>query len=309
MRRTALASLLAAASLAAAPAAGAATAPTSAAATAPTRTATIAGGAKLGYRSIGSGRPIVLATGLGGAIDGWDPTFLDALAARGHRVVVFDNEGVGRSTARPGTLTIRRMGDDLAGLIDALHLGRPDVAGWSMGGMIAQSFAVRHPGRVRRLVLLATASGDGAYTAGGAQASGDLNSSTSDPAAGLALLFPAAQTAARDRYVRDLFLRKDPNPQATPEVFARQLAASGRWLAAQDPDGKRITRLRLPVLVGGGALDPLLPVANQRHLAKAIPHAELVTYADASHGFFLQHAKEFVPRLAQFLDAAPRRTA
>ena len=102
--------------------------------------------------------------GLSGTIDGWPPSFLDAVAAKGHRVIVFDNEGIGRSTLRAGTLTITRMGQDTARFIKALHLRRPDLAGWSMGGMIAQSLAVQSPKLVRRLVLMATAPGDGHAT-------------------------------------------------------------------------------------------------------------------------------------------------
>src|SRR4051812_8311087 len=82
---------------ASAPVAGAA-----GAATAPTKVAKIGKQQKVGYRSIGSGRPLVLIMGLGGTIDGWDPTFVNALAATGHRVVVFDNQGIGRSTAPKG---------------------------------------------------------------------------------------------------------------------------------------------------------------------------------------------------------------
>src|SRR3954469_3920810 len=143
-----------------APAASAATA-----VNAPTKVAKV-GKQKVGYRSFGSGRPLVMVMGLGGTMGSWDPTFLDALAAGGHRIVLLDNEGVGRTTSLPGRLTIRRMGDTTAGLIKRLKLKRPDVAGWSMGGMIAQSRAVRHPKSLRRLVLLATAPGDGKAKAG-----------------------------------------------------------------------------------------------------------------------------------------------
>src|SRR4051795_8220249 len=142
-----------------APAAGAATA-----LTAPTKVVKV-GKQKVGYRSFGSGRPLVMVMGLDGTMGSWDPTFLDALAAGGHRVVLLDNEGVGRTARLPGNVTIRRMGDTAAGLIARLKLRRPDVAGWSMGGMIAQSLAVRHPRSVRRLVLMATAPGDGKGTA------------------------------------------------------------------------------------------------------------------------------------------------
>jgi pimeloyl-ACP methyl ester carboxylesterase len=231
---------------------------------------------------------------------GWDPTFLDALAAAGHRVVIFDNEGVGRSTALKGPLTIRRMGDTTAALIARLRLKRPDVAGWSMGGMIAQSFAVRHPRSLRRLALLATAPGDGKGTAPAPAALATLTGGTGDVNALLGLLFPADQTAARDAYVANIIKRKPFEGLAPAATVKSQTSASGAWLTGQDPDGKRIAKLKLPVLVGGGEQDMLLPVANQRHIADVIPGAKLVTYPDASHGFFIQNAADFVPKLAAF---------
>jgi pimeloyl-ACP methyl ester carboxylesterase len=265
---------------------------------APTKVVRVGLKQKVAYRSIGTGRPLVMIMGLGGTMDGWDPTFLDALAATGHRVVIFDNAGVGRSSALPGRLTIRRMGDTTAAFIARLRLQRPDVAGWSMGGMIAQSLAVRHPRSLARLALLATAPGDGR---GAAPSPAALATLTGGTVSGLlGLLFPSDQTAARDRYVANIIKRKPFQGIAPAGIVAAQTSASGAWLTAQDPDGKRIAKLKLPVLVAGGEQDMLLPVANQRHLAAVIPGAALVTYPDASHGFFIQHAAEFVPQLGAF---------
>jgi pimeloyl-ACP methyl ester carboxylesterase len=268
------------------------------AATAPTQTARV-GKQKFGYRSIGRGRPVVFVMGLAGTIDGWPPSFLDAVAAKGHRVLVLDNEGVGRSTLRPGTLTIRRMGQDTARFIKALRLRRPDVVGWSLGGMVAQSFAVRYPKRLRKLVLMATAPGDGKATLPDAGALTAL--STGDPAALLPDLFPPDQIVARDRFIADLLMRFDIDPIARPPVISAQLAACTQWMTGGDPDGAEIRSVKARTLVGGGDLDGLLPVANQRHLAQVIPHAKLVTYPDAAHGFFFQEAADFVPRLTAFL--------
>jgi pimeloyl-ACP methyl ester carboxylesterase len=241
----------------------------------------------------------VFIQGLAGTIDGWPPSFLDKLAARGHRVIVFDNEGVGRSTLRPGTLTIRRMAQDTARLVRALHLRRPDVAGWSMGGMIAQSYAVRYPKRLRRLVLLATAAGDGKGVIPDAEGQAALTAG--DPGVLLGQVFPPDQIAARDRYISDVLRRLDFNSIAPRAVVTAQLGAAAQWITGGDPDGARVGHLKAHALVGGGELDHLLPVANQRHLAQLIPHAKLVTYPDASHGFFFQHDSDFLPRLAAFL--------
>jgi pimeloyl-ACP methyl ester carboxylesterase len=274
---------------------GAPAAERSKAATTPTRRVSV-DGVRLGYRAFGTGRPIVFIMGLGGTIDAWDPRFLDAVAAQDHRVVVFDNEGMGRSGMRPGELTIRRMADDTAALIRRLGLRRPDVFAWSMGGMIAQSLAVRHPRRVRRLVLASTAPGDGKGippTQRGFEAltSGD----------GLGTLFPPSASTARDEYVANLALRRGLAPAGPPETARAQLIASGHWLAGDDRDGARVARLRVRALVFGGALDEVLPVGNQRHVARLIRGARLVVYKGAAHGAYLQRRADVLRRVRRFL--------
>ncbi|HEX6712230.1 MAG TPA: alpha/beta hydrolase [Thermoleophilaceae bacterium] len=291
--RTLLVALAVTAALA--PAAHAATA-----VDAPTKVVKI-GKQKVGYRTFGSGRPLVMVMGLGGTIGSWDPTFLDALAAGGHRIVLLDNEGVGKTTALKGRLTIRRMGETTAALIRRLKLKRPDVAGWSMGGMIAQSLAVRHPKSVRRLVLMATAPGDGKAAAPTPEALKALTGPTTDVNVLLGLLFPPDQTAARDTYVADILMRRPFEGIAPAAQAAKQTAASGAWLFNQDKDGGRVAKLTLPTLIGGGELDPLLPIANQRHLHDMIRGSQLMTYPDAAHAFLFHHQAEFVPLVLQFL--------
>ena len=270
------------------------------AATAPTQVARV-GGLAVGYRAFGHGRPLVLVMGLSGTMDAWPPSFLDALARGGHRVVLLDNQGVGRSQAQPGRLSIRHMADTTAGLIRRLGLRRPDVAGWSMGGMIVQSLLVRHPGIARRAALLATAPGDGAVTPPDPVALASL-ADPANPAPLLGLLFgPAAPPSAATDFATDLARRRGLAPTATEAVRARQVAASAAWLGGRDRDGARVARLRLPVLVAGGKDDRILPIGNDLHLARAIRRAVYVDYPGAAHGFFIQEAADFVPRLLRFL--------
>ncbi|HEV2812929.1 MAG TPA: alpha/beta hydrolase [Solirubrobacteraceae bacterium] len=256
---------------------------------------------RLAYRAFGSGRPIVFVMGLSGTMDAWDPRFLDAVAAQGRRVVVFDNEGMGRSRVRPGTMTIRRLGDDVAALIRALRLRRPDVFAWSMGGMIGQSLAVRHPRRVRRLVLAASAPGDGRVVPSTGRGAEVLLSREESPLSALDTLFAPGATAARDAYAANVALRRGAAPVGPRSTIDAQLGASAVWLSGRDPDGRRVRRLRMPVLVAGGELDELLPVGNSRYLARRIPRARLVVYRDASHAFFLQKRIDFLRRLDRFL--------
>lgn len=296
MRRVALAAVVAAAAIGVlgAPAAAASTA-----ATAPTKIARV-GAVRVAYRSIGIGRPLVLVMGLSGTMDAWPPSFVDALVRGGHRVVLLDNQGVGRSTMQAGALSIRRMADTTAGLIRALRLRRPDVAGWSMGGMIVQSLLVRHPGIARRAALLATAPGDGFLRAPDAAAVASLDDG--DSAGLLGLLFgSAASPSAVADYVAEISRRRGLTPVAPAAVSTAQIAACGVWLSGGDPDGAGVARLALPVLVAGGKDDRLLPVGNQIHLARTIPHVVYVDYRGAAHGFFIQEAAAFVPRLLRFL--------
>src|ERR1700722_1859221 len=114
------------------------------------------------YRELGSGPALLLIMGAGASMDGWPPGMVDALAAH-HQVVVFDNAGVGRTSAvsAPASLSITAMTSQTSALISALRLRRPAVLGWSMGGMIAQALAVSHPAQVSRLILTSTAVGTG----------------------------------------------------------------------------------------------------------------------------------------------------
>src|ERR1700761_6381799 len=115
----------------------------------------------VGYRSVGSGPPLVLIMGYGLTMESWDPRLVHALAEH-HRVVMFDNSGIGHTRPLPAPVSIGAMAGQASALITTLGLGRPDVLGWSMGGMIAQALAVLHPAQVRRLVLCATYPGTGA---------------------------------------------------------------------------------------------------------------------------------------------------
>jgi len=136
------------------------TAATASVVSAPVRVAHTRLGA-VGYRVVGSGPPLILIMGYGWTMEDWDPRLVHALAQH-NRVVMFDNSGVGRTQQLPPPLTIDAMADQTSALIDTLGLGRPDVLGWSMGGMIAQALAVLHPAQVGRLVLCATFPGTGA---------------------------------------------------------------------------------------------------------------------------------------------------
>src|SRR4051794_18504846 len=116
-----------------------------------------ANGTKLYWEEHGSGDPILLIMGLGASLEAWDR--LAPILATRYRTILFDNRGVGRSDVPPGPYSLETMADDAAAVLDAAGVKSAHVIGISMGGMIAQELALRHPSRVRRLILGCTSCG------------------------------------------------------------------------------------------------------------------------------------------------------
>lgn len=263
---------------------------------APTRIAHTAAG-PVGYREIGSGSPLLLIMGLGGSMDAWQPAFVAALAA-GHKVVVFDNAGVGQTAALPSPLSVTEMASQTSALISALGLHRVSVLGWSMGGMVAQALSVLHPAQVSRLVLAATQPGTGhALPIPPAAAAAAVST---NPQTVLSVLFPASATAAEGVYAIGI-LRYPGFYQAPRNAVAAQAVAVRQWLAGDDPAGRRFGQARLPTLVADGTEDALDPTANDRLLASAVPGAKLLLYSGAGHAFLFQDSAAFLPAVLRFL--------
>ncbi|HUX04267.1 MAG TPA: alpha/beta hydrolase [Acidimicrobiales bacterium] len=251
----------------------------------------------VGYRSVGSGPPLVLITGYTGTMEGWDPRFVDALAER-HRVLLLDNAGIGKTSPLPSSLTIDAMANQTSAFMGALGVARADVLGWSMGAMIAQALAVLHPTRVRHLVLCATFPGTGTKAVPSQK---DVNTLTSgNGSAVMDLLFPRDQLAARTGFtVADA--NYPTHPTASSATAAEQRRAILAWFRGADPAGRRGESITAPTLVADGSLDRLVPVINDHTLARLIAGARLVLYPNAGHAFLFQEQIAFVPLVESFL--------
>ncbi len=233
----------------------------------------------------GAGEPILLAQGLGGDVEHWGDAFLGRLARR-LEVIAFDHRGMGRSPGGPDPFSIADLADDAAGLLD--HLGLPDahVLGLSMGGMVAQELALRHPGRVRTLVLASTFAG------------GESALATYPPAVQAftrPLLRggrpPAALTALVADQARRFGVARD---DAALRTILTQLAAVGGHDTLA-----RLGEVTAPTLVLHGERDPAVPVANARILADAIPGARLVVLPGAGHVPFWQQPEHCARLVAE----------
>jgi pimeloyl-ACP methyl ester carboxylesterase len=270
-------------------------------ASAPVQTARTALGA-VAYREIGNGPPLLLLTGYSGTMESWDPRLVNALAQQ-HRVITLDNAGIGETAALPATLTIDAMADQTSALIDTLGLRRSDVLGWSMGSMIAQALAVRHPHQVRRLILCASYPGNGTVIR---PTRAELDAFESgEEAKVMAELFPADQTAAENTYLAAVS-SYPPAPPAPADVVSTQKRAVDGWWNGTDPAGQETGNIAVPTLVADGTVDRLDPVANSHTLANLIRGAKLKLYPDAGHAFLFQDQAIFVSQIESFLHPARR---
>jgi pimeloyl-ACP methyl ester carboxylesterase len=267
---------------------------------APARTAATPLGT-IAYRMTGTGSPLLLVMGFGGSIATWDPRFVDALAAR-HRVVTFNNAGIGGTSPIAEPLSIAGMAEQTSALVTALGLGRVDVLGWSMGSTIAAALAALHPEQVRRLVLAAGWPGDGSTERPSHEAIDDFfaksKKGTASPPAdgqqGAANGVPAAAAG-------------DPaGPPAPHSVVSAQAKALVRWWAGRDHAGQRLSSITAPTLVAGGTDDSLVPVANSHVMAGLIPGARLVLYPGGQHEFLFRQQASFIPAVESFLAGAGR---
>lgn len=243
-------------------------------------------GIRLNYNESGSGDPLLLVMGFGMPGDAWQASlpFL-----QGFRTIWFDNRGTGQSDKPEGPYTMAQMADDAVGLLDHLGIGRAHVYGVSMGGMIAQEIALRHPQRVRALVLGCTTCG-GAYAKLGEPAvletliEGVSNMGKPDPATWverqLPLLFPPEWIAANPM-VRDmLVLAFSMMPHTPPDTAQKAMAGMFGWSTWE-----RLPQITAPTLIVHGDRDVIIPVDNAYLLKERIPGAELHIIPGAGHGY------------------------
>lgn len=254
-----------------------------------------ANGVELYYESWGAGPPVVLIEGLGVATWSWERQ-VPALAQH-FRTIVYDNRGVGKSGKPAGPYTIGQMADDLAALLDALKLERAHVIGASMGGMIAQEFALRYPARVARLVLVSTTAGGPTHVPMSAETLGRFLTPAAPGREGirerlrLAVTDSFLATSYAERMI-DLRLA-DPQPLA---AFQAQSAAG----VVFNRSGT-VSEIRVPTLIVHGSDDVLVPVANARYLADRIPQSRLLVYDGLGHQFFVESAERFNRDIIEFL--------
>jgi pimeloyl-ACP methyl ester carboxylesterase len=247
-------------------------------------------GRDIHYVQRGEGEPLLLIQGMSGSHLSWGDPFLAELE-RDFALTAYDHRGIGRSSRMAAPFSLVDLAEDAAGLLDALEIDRAHVLGISMGGMVAQELALRHPGRIDTLALGCTyCGGEQAALAtpeilamfrqawGGAGPASGPGGAPSPPPSGEGLLGTFAAHLSSGTLAR--MALAVPAPLA---VILLQLQAVG----GHDTSA-RLPGLAAPTLVLHGTRDPVLPAANGELIARLVPGARLELLEGAGHLFWLE---------------------
>ena len=254
-----------------------------------------ANGITIEYESRGDGEPLLLVMGLGGQLIDWPDEFVDGLVAAGFRVITFDNRDIGlsteftweapsqvkavlRSLARRKVKSEYRLTDmaaDAVGLLDALGVESAHVVGISMGGMIAQTIAIEHPGRVRSLTSIMSHTGDrrhGKIALKLLPKLARLGAPTRETAIDRSVAtFRLVSGPHFDESEQRLLAKRGLERSFRPEGTARQTTA----IMAGPDRTAGLRRVEVPTLVVHGLVDPLVRPSGGFATALAVPGTRL----------------------------------
>lgn len=250
------------------------------------------------YEVQGHGKPFVLIAGLGSDLSDWD--LQSSEFSKKYSVITFDNRGAGRTDASDVPYSIRMMSDDTIGLMDVLGIDQAHVLGVSMGGYIAQELGIRHPGRVKSLMLVSTSAGPYLLEAqvlttwAGAAIKGISRKTF------FQLMLPFIFT---DRLFEDPeMVQIAVDMIATPHSATPAYALVRQLMACVEHDARgRLSRIMAPTLVLAGKDDILVPFSLSAELATSIPKARLVVLDGGGHGFNTEIPDKFNQAVLQFL--------
>lgn len=268
----------------------------------PTRTIDV-GGVRFAYRELGpaDGVPVVFLHHLMAVLDDWDPRVIDGIAAH-HRVIAFDNRGVG-GTGGSVPDTVEQMGSDAIAFIRAMGLEQVDLLGFSLGGGVAQMVTLQAPELVRRVILAGT----------GPRGAGDLDEMNKIVAGAYVrsaltlkdartfLFFPRnaeGKQAAKDYFVRLKERTHGRDKKISLQARRAQVKAI-RAAGVHEPDNLSV--ITQPVFIANGDHDLMVASSHSADMARRIPNARLRIYPNSGHGGVFQHHREFVAEVLEFL--------
>jgi pimeloyl-ACP methyl ester carboxylesterase len=260
----------------------------------------------IAYKIFGKGKPLLLIPGFSMTMDMWDPNMLNKLSSN-HTIIVFDNRGIGQTTAGndPLKFSISQFANDTADFLAALGLdgnnssfsdNQPiDMLGLSLGGFIAQEFALTYPAKVDRLILVVSGCGgkESIPPQISPEAFRSMVSGNASKELFLSTLFPKEWINENIDYIEKNFVF--PMGKIPAQNLLLQSQAAGNWEACD-----RLLNITNPTLIVAGTKDITAPPANSVMMAERIPGAWLVQIRGGGHGLIFQYPNEFSEMLETF---------
>ena len=256
-----------------------------------------AGDIDIEYRVIGKGHPLILIMGYGSTMNLWEEKMLASLAEH-FQVIIFNNRGMGDSTAGEKAFSIPQFALDTLGVLDALQIEKAHVLGWSMGSYIAQELASTYPDRINKLVLYATTPSPEMFPPDPkiTKLLGDTSGTPEEQGARwISVLFPEEWLATHGERIKEIFYKSMGN--MNPESIGKQYMAIDQWKGL----GERLSKLTHPTLLLVGKEDVLAIPANSIYLKEKLLHAELSVIEGAGHGLMFQDPDQFLQVVTVFL--------
>ena len=240
--------------------------------------------------------PVLMIQGLGASKNAWNLQRI-AMATR-FRIISFDNRGAGRSDKPTVPFTLEQMAEDAIAVLDAASIETAHVVGASMGGVISQIVAVKHPHRVRSLTLVCTACRNHPWR----QELLQSWAKTAEEKGMIEVGKEAAQWVMSPRSFRRLvpaFTWMGPLAALRPRhSFVSQIHAI---LDTREDLVDQLSTITSPTMVVVGNQDILTPRGDSEEIAERIPNAELVVISGAAHGLMMEHSSTFNKILIEFL--------
>jgi 3-oxoadipate enol-lactonase len=240
----------------------------------------------------GNGPPLVMIQGYLGDHSAW--SFQVRAFRRYFRVITYDARGIGQSDVSKVPYTIPVQAGDVMGLMDFLKIDRAHIIGISLGGLVAQAFAILYPERIMKLVLAATFPGIDPGYLGENLRGFATNQTTTNIDLSLNVLAPLAFNNPATRLIIKLIAHTSRTSRLSP--YVKQMQSIGNYSALEQLD-----RIQAPTLVIAGSRDKVILPHSSEILAGKIPGAKLVMVKGGSHAFFMENRREFNREVLQFL--------
>jgi pimeloyl-ACP methyl ester carboxylesterase len=262
------------------------------------------GDRKIAYRSIGSGQPIILVNRFRGNLDTWDPAFLDALAST-YNVITIDYSGIGLSTGEC-TSDVYEMAKDVRDTAEALGLAKIIMAGWSLGGMVAQAVMTQYPELVSHAIIIG---------AGPPVRSNGLSEKlfweralkpVTDLDDGIVLFFEpqseSSKNAAKLSFGRIFKRTEDLDNPVSKECYSNQQKAIDQFREDKNDTLEKLESSNIPILVLMGDHDIGFPVQDWYPLIGKLPSTQLIVMPQAGHGPQHQYPDLTAKYIASFIE-------